>query len=271
MYVFLSVLCAHQDAAHCHPFPFLLFELERPESTMLPKLPPALICCEESLCLLATRCSVKLLVMIFVIVGVAAAQLVVDIDGSVTTTMTLTTFTVEAGGMTISGSLSDYIDSLGGDECGDALLAMFNAALAMGIICILCTAAGIGLSVANKFLAGKLPLPGGNIPPVVFVALAAMEMVTALTGFALIASALNGGACDTIKMSDIPEGKYGAGFVMYIIGWIISIGDLVVEVLVLLGVVGGGSASSQIESPMMDAVVQSNGYRSGHRGDFDGL
>ena len=232
------------------------------------------VCCEPTLCLLATRISVKLMVMIFVIVGVAAAQMTADIGSNGSMTYTLKTLTLEAGGVTTSMTLSEFFTLVGGGDCGDNMMAMFDAALAMGIICILCSAAGIGMAVVNKFL-------GNKIPALIFVCVAGMEWLTALIGFAVIASALNGGACDSMKMSDIEGSKYGAGFIMFIIGWIISFGDIAVEALVFLGMLGAPSTPANLDSPMTDTIVHNNnnnglynnnsGFSNNNNSDFAGL
>ena len=134
-----------------------------------------LICCEQTLCLLATRCVAKTFVLVFVIVGIAAPQVTVS-SGSNDTAFFLTKITSKTGGVSVEMSISDYFSLF---SC-DAGTAMCNASLAMGIIAILCAAAGIGLSVATKFL----PF---NIPKLVILAVAAAESVTALIGFAIAA------------------------------------------------------------------------------------
>ena len=210
-------------------------------------IPPFLICCEQTLCLLATRCVAKTFVLVFVIVGIAAPQVTVS-SGSNDTAFFLTKITSKTGGVSVEISISYYFSLF---SC-DAGTAMCNASLAMGIIAILCAAAGIELSVATKFL----PF---NIPKLVIFAVAAAESVTALIGFAIAASVFNGGACDGFKVGNIPDAKYGGGFALFIVGWIASLVDVAIETLVYLGQLGSQDATPSTTAHtehMMSAMVR---------------
>ena len=187
---------------------------------------------DKSLCLLITRCVVKTLAFACMIAGVAAAQASAEFSSGKLYLM-LTTVKVKSNGFSSSVSLDEYTDLIGCEKLAD----MFYPAFAMGIIAIVCGVAGIVMGLVNKFV-------GNKIPSVVFVDVAGLATVVSLIGLSLIIAALNGESCVEADVRNT-VGKYDGGFAMYIVACFFILADLVVEILAMLGLIGGPSEANQ--------------------------